>query len=291
MSGSTKQSQFNTVVSILTWCSRNYPETVSKKLRTSIGFFVRDKVKSRKYLNEGAVKSILSACYSDIEETERKMEFGRRLLSGDVVDEKQSDLAKLLRELLELGNGKIPTQKIIQKSKNSFARRVVEAGGLRYLNSLIMLSPTEMFPFYLAILIQTSGNPMAIRLLTRDCVQPHSFRNDLVLIRWIKPRSASEQKVDFPAGRQWSAPTLVSRLIQLNENIVKHTGQSDQKYLFLAYTTQQVRIPCFQMFHHLLSDFVERHRLEVDFDFKDLRRAGAQAHQNKSNSILRLRSA
>jgi hypothetical protein len=63
------------------------------------------------------------------------MEFGRRLLSGDVVDEKQSDLAKLLRELLELGNGKIPTQKIIQKSKNSFARRVVEAGGLRYLNS------------------------------------------------------------------------------------------------------------------------------------------------------------
>jgi integrase len=286
LSGSTKQSQFNVVVAVLVWCSRNHPETVSRKLRTSTGHFIRGPVKPRRFLEEGEVKNILSACYSDIEAIEKKMQLGRTLLSDGEIDEKHKGLAKLVRELLELGSGRIPTQPIINRSKNAFSRRVNEAGGLRYLNSLVMLSPTDMFPFYLAILIQTSGNPMAIHALNRDCVQPHSFRSDLVLVRWEKPRSASEQKVDFPVGREWSAASLVSRLMLLNANLIDFAERAEQQRLFLAYSHQQARVPCFQMFHHLLSDFISKHKIEADFDFKDLRRAGAKAHLNQTNSIF-----
>jgi hypothetical protein len=286
LAGSTKQSQFNIVAAVLTWCSRNYPETVSKKLRTNVGYFVRGKVKPREFLEEGSIKKILSACYSDIEAIEKKMELGRRMLAGEVKEPLELDVSSLIRELLELGGGRIPTQPVINRSKNAYSRRVIEAGGLRYLNSLIMLSPTDMFPFYLAILAQTSGNPMAIHSLNRDCVHPHSFRSDLVMVRWEKGRSASEQMVDFPAGREWSAASLIKRLARLNENLLLLAEPSAREKLFIAYSHQQARIPCFQMFHHLLKDFVMKHQLEVNFDFKDLRRAGANAHQKNGSSIF-----
>jgi len=207
-------------------------------------------------------------------------------LTGEVNSSEETQLAHLILELVALGGGKIPNQKIIGKSKNALARRVTEAGGLRYLNSIIMLAPADLFPFYLAILTQTSGNPMAIRTLTRDCVQPHSFRSDLTLVCWEKPRSGTEQKVDFPIGREWSAASLVSRISRLNENLVPLVERSARNSLFLAYSHHQARVPCFQMFHHLLGDFIARHQLGLDFDFKDLRRAGARAHQKTSGSIF-----
>ncbi|MDQ1924949.1 hypothetical protein [Massilia pseudoviolaceinigra] len=286
LAGATMQSQFNVILAVLTWCSRNYPDVVSKKLRTSAGLFVREKPKVRPHLEEHAIKSILAACYSDIEATKRKHEMGGRLLSGHCVDDSERELASLLQELLTIGSGTIPTQSIVNRSRNSLSRRVMDAGGLRHLNSIIMLSPVDMFPFYLAILIQTSGNPMAIRDLTRDCVRPHAFRQDLLLICWQKPRSGREQRVDFPAGREWSAPSLIAKLAALNENLVEHAEPSRQNHLFLAYSHHMARIPCFQMFHHLLVAFTDKHQLDFDFAFKDLRRAGAKAHQVKGGSVL-----
>lgn len=286
LSGATMQSQFNVMLAVLTWCSRNYPEVVSKKLRTPAGLFVREVPKSRPHLEEQAIKSILNACYTDIEEVERKLEMGARLLSGHCVDDSERDLRRLLQELLILGSGTIPTQPVVGRSKNSLARRVVDAGGLRHLNSIVMLSPVDMFPFYLAILIQTSGNPMAIRDLTRDCVRPHAFRQDLLWICWEKPRSGREQRVDFPAGREWSAPSVIAKLAALNKNLVEHAEPSRQNHLFLAYSHHTARVPCFQMFHHLLAAFTDKHQLKADFDFKDLRRAGAKAHQVKGGSVF-----
>lgn len=286
ISGTTMQSQFNVVLAVLTWCSRNYPEVVSKNLRTPAGLFVREVPKARPHIEEQAIKSILDACYSDIAAVERKLEISGRLLSGQCADESERDLGCLLQELLILGSGTIPNQSIVNRSKNSLSRRVMDAGGLRQLNAMVMLSPVDMFPFYLAILIQTSGNPMAIRNLTRDCVRPHAFRKDLLLVCWDKPRSGREQRVDFPAGREWSAPSLIAKLAALNNNLVKRAESSCQNKLFLAYSHHTARVPCFQMFHLLLASFTSNHQLKVDFNFKDLRRAGAKAHQVKGGSVF-----
>lgn len=285
LSDSTRQSQFNVVLALLSWCSRNYPEAVSRKLRTSVTAFKRDAPATRRFLEADSVKILLKACYSDIEKIEEKLKLGKQLTVQNPPKDENYDLAVLVQQLLKLGDGRIPTQAKIHRSKNAFARRVVEAGGLRYINSLLMLSPTDMFPFFLAILIQTSGNPMAIRELRRDCVRPHPVREDLEVLFWDKPRSKKEQRVDFPKGRHWSAASLVRRLANINEQLTPMAEPGSSTSLFLAHAARVVRVPCIQMLHHLLSDFVRRHAINFAFDFKDLRRAGAKAHQTASSSL------
>ncbi|KHA77320.1 hypothetical protein NC77_18630 [Janthinobacterium lividum] len=239
--------------------------------------------KARKFVEADSLKIILKACYSDIERVEAKLKLGKQLTTaGNGGDQ---ELAALIQQLLVLGDGRIPTQAKVHRSKNAFARRVLDAGGLRYINSLVMLSPTDMFPFFLAILIQTSGNPMAIRELTRNCIRPHVIRTDLELLWWDKRRSNKEQRADFPKGRHWSAPSLVRRLADINEYLVPMAEPAMKNFLFLAYAARTVRVPCVQMLHHLLKDFVERHSISFEFDFKDLRRAGAKAHQTASASL------
>ena len=43
-------------------------------------------------------------------------------------------------------------------------------------------------------------------------------------------------------------------------------------------------VPCFQHMHILLDEFIKRHKLPA-FDFKDLRSAGARAHERAAKSI------
>lgn len=287
--GSTAQSVLNIVLRLLTWCSRNAKGVIDARSKLVVRGFVRSPPKQKRALDEQAIKRILAACYSDIDRVEADLAFGARLTKGTPTDDERP-LAELLRELLSLGSGLLPTQKTINRSGKSYARRVDDAGGLRRLTRLLWITPESMLPYYLAVQIQTGGNPMAIAEISRDCVAPHPLRADLERLIWLKRRANREQRCEFPAGRDWSAPSLIRRICRLNSALIQHCSDTHQDKAFICLKANRVAsVPCFQMFHHLLDAFIQRHDLPP-FDFHEARKVSAAAHHRATRSMEAARS-
>jgi hypothetical protein len=59
------------------------------------------------------------------------MEFGRRIIAGVESDKEEVGIGQLIRELIKLGKGKSYSTSN-WKIQKSLARRVADAGGLRY---------------------------------------------------------------------------------------------------------------------------------------------------------------
>jgi hypothetical protein len=286
-------SNLNKVVSLLEYCERNSPHLLSKAMRFNFEPFEVDvaetyPIKDRNNLSEDDVKSILRCCYQDIENTERRLEVGKRLRDGtangeDGFDEKT---LSIIRDLLVLGNGFLPTMNVILAAKKCLKRRVVEAGGVEKISRLLYPCCEDMLPFYLAVLIQTSGNPWSISAMTRDCIKPHPLRDDLERVAWKKPRARKEQWVDMPIGRSWSAANIVRRLCFLNECILPRCIARDQDKVFLAFrcTCGPLRQISASGLHLMKRQFEKRHDL-TSFSFVAIRRAGARAHHGASGSI------
>lgn len=286
LSASTAQSALNIVTAALGWCSRNVPGMLSPNTRLVVQGFVRSPPVVRKALTLEEMKAILAACYSEIEKVEARLAVGRRVLTRHPADADERKLTDLVSRLLDLGQGDLPRLNDIYNSRLGLGPRVRELGGTRALLRNLWLTPDGLFPFFLAILAQTSGNPYAVLSLGRDCVWPHPLREDLERIVWLKLRSHSEQRGEFPKGKKWSAPELCRRLATLNEGLIEHTSPDERNRLFICKkTARDVGVMKFQMLHILLDLFIERHRLPK-FDLKDLRRGGAAAHHHEAGSIV-----
>jgi hypothetical protein len=176
---------------------------------------------------------------------------------------------------------------VVNRSGNAFARRIEDFGGHRTLTKLLWLSSEAMFPFYLAVLVQTSGNPDAIKELTRSCIVPHPLRSDLERLVWFKQRSSSEQRADFPAGRAWSAPSLVRRLCLLNECLLPWCEQPrlrDRVFICYNGVHRTTSIPSPSTFQDALINFIARNRLPA-FQLKDIRSSGAVEHHLAAGTV------
>jgi hypothetical protein len=149
---------------------------------------------------------------------------------------------------------------------------VAACGGLQYIRSLVYLTTGDVFPFYMAVVTQTGGNPMAIRLLELRCIEPHPLRSDLEFLCWDKKRAKSEQRQDFPIGKRWSAPNIVRRLLKLNESIRLDARSSMKSMVFLArgLRRDEPEVPSVQSFHNYLAAFLDRYKIQ-EFDFEDMR--------------------
>ncbi|MBU7440903.1 hypothetical protein [Paraburkholderia fungorum] len=287
LGGSTSQSHQNTAFTILRWCRRNASEIISDSTYIGSASFYRNEPKKKSSVDGDTIRLLLTRCYEEIEKIELRLEFGKRLISGDYEQtDKNRLLASTLIDLIRIGKGSIPGQKIIYHSKLALAARVNACGGLQYIKSLMYLMTGDVFPFYLAIVTQTGGNPMAIRLMGVDCIKPHPLRDDLELLCWIKERAKSEQRQDFPIGKAWSAPNIVRRLLKLNSNLRLEGRFNVRDRLFLArgMRRDEPLIPSVQSLHNYLNDFIARHELK-NFDFDNMRITVATALHKKTTSI------
>ena len=285
--GSTAQSHQNTVFTILRWCRRNTPEVISQNSYIGGHGFARNEPKKRDSVDEDSVKIVLARCYEEIEKIEARLEFGRRLVKGNYEESEENNvLSRTLIDLLRIGKGRIPNQRVIGNSKLSLARRVAACGGLQYIRSLVYLTTGDVFPFYMAVVTQTGGNPMAIRLLELRCIEPHPLRSDLEFLCWDKKRAKSEQRQDFPVGKRWSAPNIVRRLLKLNENIRLDARSSMKSMVFLArgLRRDEPEIPSVQSFHNYLAAFIDRYKIQ-EFDFEDMRTTVARVLHGDSHDI------
>jgi hypothetical protein len=287
LSGSTMQSTQNTVFSVLRWCSRNAFDVVQQKTSFAVPPFARGEPRAREALSMNTAMTVLDICYSKIEIIEARILKGQALLSdkGDHSPE-DAEIAKTLRDLLLLGNGRIPGQRVVVRAKQSLARRVVDCGGLGTLKSLICVTTSDIFPFYLSVIVQTGGNPMAIRRAEVDCITTHPLRSDIEYLNWEKGRGSRVQRVDFPVGKKWAAPNIIRRLLTMNSGLRPYARASDRNSVFLSLglRTDQPTVPSVQSLHNYLFEFIEENGLP-DFDFGDWRLTSARLHHEASGSI------
>ncbi|WP_083664441.1 hypothetical protein [Herminiimonas arsenitoxidans] len=272
------------VTSLLAWCRRNVPGILHKETGFIVPRIFVPLPMKQKTIDGDALKNILSACYAEIEVVEANIAFGKRLFAGEVRDSDERRKASYLLQLLDQGCGDIPEYAVCRKNRKNI-RLVDEFGGIVKLNKLLWLSSECVFPFYLAILIQTSGNPEAILRLEQDCISPHPLRNDLENLKWEKGRSRKEQRVDFPTGKKWSSPSIIRLLMELTASSRLRCAEWEQKYLFLT----RCRGGTFGRFglsnlNLQLHSFIKRNQLP-QFTLRSLRASGAVAHHRAGGSM------
>lgn len=282
LNDSTRQSHFNDVRRILLWISRNENEILHKATVFEVPSFERSNAVLSTVLDRQEVQALLKACYSEIDTVAARMSEGSRLMAGQGLTSLELERQILIRQLLQEGDGRLALQS--ELAGKVAIRLVNRHGGLTKLWRLIAPSAEDVFPYYLAILAQCSGNPMAIRNLTRECLRMHPLREDRCALVWMKERANKEQIADFSLKRARSAPHLVKQLSSFNEILCGHASVSDRDKLFLAVCNSRPAVPCMQSMHNMLDKFISRHNLK-SFDFKQLRKTGAVLHLEAANDI------
>ncbi|MGO4761343.1 hypothetical protein AB4120_02285 [Cupriavidus sp. 2KB_3] len=234
------------------------------------------------------VKRILTACYQEIEQAEYRIGLGCHLRVFHGPPNPRSLLERTFRSILSFGRDGTAGQVYLLANKGGSALKLASKfGGLSEVDSYLRLKIDQMFPFYLAILVQTGANPMALLQARCDCVQPHPIREDLERLIWAKPRAGREQFADFPCQKTWSAPNLVRRLAQLNEPLRSMCRPEEANALFVASSRRQslvAAVVSWQSLHNQLNAFVQRHGLD-SFSFSNFRATVARAHHLASQSI------
>ncbi|WP_258897500.1 site-specific integrase [Burkholderia glumae] len=273
LKGSTAQSLQNIVVGLLAWCARNAQDAVSADLYAKVISFRRDDPTERRQLDSETVRAVLAACYERITQIQSRLEFGTALIDGTFEDTAENRaLAATLLDVLKLGRGQIPTQREVGCAGQNLARRVREVGGLPYLRELGCITVSDIFPFYLSVIVQTGGNPLSIRELQIDCIERHPLRDDLEVLGWEKKRAHHEQRQDFSVGKTWSAPNIIRKIIALNQQMRETCRASQKRYVFIACGKRrnEALLISVQSLHNYLKKFLQEHSFP-DFDFEDFR--------------------
>jgi hypothetical protein len=282
--GTIAQNYLSSVTNLLRWCHRNVPNVLTKGTSFDVPIIRYSNVVRGTPIEEESLKKILRACYEEIECAEERFARGQgiRALDGEPSD--SSEQAKI-RELLAVGKGELPLRSELVRIDYSLYGNTLPLGGLRGISERLWLSPTSLFPFYLAILIQASGNPEAVAFMDRSCVIDHPLRSDLEWLSWRKPRSAKEQRIEFPRGRPWSATNIARRLMALNDELVPFAKSPFQNSLFICriHHDRSVAVP-WNLMDRDLKAFIKRHNLP-NFQLKQIRRAGANLHHVAAGSI------
>ncbi|MDN4056004.1 hypothetical protein QPK32_23335 [Massilia sp. YIM B02763] len=275
----SKQSDMIIVRALIHWCARNVQDILDGPLAIESRNFFRQQPVIGPSLSEHDSRLVMNAALVEIEEVATRIRVGREELN-----EQATQRAKLIARLLEIGEGRIPVERIVATSKESLARRMRDEGGLKLLCRMIFPVPRDLLPFYVAIQFQLAGNPQAIAKLRRDCIEVNELREDREWVIWDKPRGAKAQRADFPAGKATSAPSLIRRLSELTQPLTS-LNEATKDFVFLAYDRGRVAVPSLQTWHNSLLDFRHRHNLP-EFTFAQLRRTSAVLHHQAAGSIL-----
>lgn len=280
---STSQSVLNIVRSLLAYAARNNTGGVPKEIDQGVIGFRREEPSFGNVVTTEARAKILAACRAEIEATEKLMMKGQAAIAVARAGG-ETALGEMLISISEVGKGRYVKKEELRQAVPGLVQRM-QAVGFREVYAHLYISLERIFPFYLAIVAETGGNPDAIHQVKRDCFIPHPTNPNLVLFVWEKKRAHAEQYAGYSAKREWSAAGLVKKLLSLNESLVAQAKPGDRDRLFIGMTSMAgVGLSCTQLLHLQLADFIQRHGLEK-FTFRDLRRSIAEEEYLKHGDI------
>ena len=247
--------------SLIDWTKRHAPERLPSRIDFPYNPWPNRSPTPRPKLGEAVLKSILQAAYEEIDEAWERFEAGQRILSHrGAVDGVHPETCRFVRVIARAGGGITPAVKAVGIGPSTLNRR----GGLRLLASYLHLTHEYLPAFYLALTIQTAGNPDAIRRLGRDCQSPHPLDEHRVMIDWGKPRAGVKvkraQRRSFDRRRPYAAPNLVDRLIAMTAPLAAHARSQERDRLFLLKSekTGAVGVVPMGTLHKGVKRFIDR---------------------------------
>jgi hypothetical protein len=136
--------------------------------------------------------------------------------------------------------------------------------GLRHLGGYLHLTGETVVAFFIALSIQTAGNPDALRLMTRDCQVAHPLDENRIIVEWAKPRAGAKvkraQRRSFDRRRRHAAPNLIDRLLAMTAPLVSRSARQDRNRLFLVKSEKKdaVTLIVEATLSHALKSFIKR---------------------------------
>jgi site-specific recombinase XerC len=230
----TRVSAYTGVSTLLRWLQRCRPGLLPRIDFPRIAFPGQRQASRRiAPLAVQTLRAILKSCEEDITALRALREQGAQALAlaraarpGEV-----RTLGEVLLHVEEHHGGIMPSVLSLEGELN---RTVTDAlGGYRVIEPCLYPSPESIYPYYLAILIQAAGNPMAIAHLGIDCLQRIPLLDDRELIVWAKGRSGRLQRRSFRTADPFGPPALVRELVQWTQRLRPHLPPAYRTRLFV----------------------------------------------------------
>lgn len=185
-------------------------------------------------LSGSQLKAILRSCYEEIDDAWALFEEGQRLLAAPAKSDDPDGFETMLREFHRLGHGVMPWRRAMT---DRLGRRLHLHGGHDRFERHLHATPDCLAPFFIAIAIQTAGNAEALRLIDRDCIEPHPLIEHRTMIDWQKGRAGHlvkrAQRRSFDRRRRYAVPNLIDKLLEMTAPLAARAAASERDRLFL----------------------------------------------------------
>ncbi len=268
----SKGSRANVLMQLrqmIDWTKRRHPSRLPERIDFPWRVWPNRNADTRPRLGGGDLKAILRACYEDIDEAWDRFETGRNILATNgPIDGVDPELCELIRALAGVDQGLVPSRALAIRSGVNISA-VNRHGGLRHLGGYLHLTGETVAAFFIALAIQTAGNPDALRLATRDCQVAHPFDEHRIIIEWAKPRAGAKvkraQRRSFDRRRRYAAPNLIDRLLAMTAPLVARASRQDRNRLLLVKSEKKnaVTLIAEGTLSHALKPFIKRSNARI----------------------------
>ena len=234
---SLRNSRYHHVKALLEWVARRHPTGLAHRLTFPKNPFPgrhAAPAEDPPRLTGTQIKSILRGCYEEIdagwavfEKGQRVLAEGRDLALGRAPDGR-------LGLIRAGGSGRILSDEALQRVFGADAGAPRDRPAFaRYLH----LTSDVLAPLFVALAIQTAANPDALRLIDRDCTEPHPLLDHRVVIDWAKGRAGRNlkhaQRRSFDSRRPYAAPNLIAKAAAMSAPLAVFAPPSERDRLFL----------------------------------------------------------
>ena len=268
----SKGSRANVLMQLrqmIDWTKRRHPSRLPERIDFPWRVWPNRNTDTRPRLGGGDLKAILRACYEDIDEAWDRFETGRKILATNgPVDGVDPELCELIRALASVDEGLVPSRALAIRSGVNISA-VNRHGGLRHLGGYLHLTGETVAAFFIALAIQTAGNPDALRLATRDCQVAHPFDEHRIIVEWAKPRAGAKvkraQRRSFDRRRRYAAPNLIDRLLAMTAPLAARASRQDRNRLLLVKSEKKntVTLVANGTLSHALKPFIKRSNARI----------------------------
>ncbi|BCH19560.1 hypothetical protein [Mesorhizobium sp. L-2-11] len=268
----SKGSRANVLMQLrqmIDWTKRRHPSRLPSRIDFPWRVWPNRSADPRARLGGDDLKAILRACYEEIDEAWDRFEAGRTILAtSGPVDGVDPELCDMVRALARVNDGVLPSRTLALRSQVSISA-VNRHGGLRHLGGYLHLTGETVVAFFIAIAIQTAGNPDALRMMARDCQVAHPLDEHRVIVEWAKPRAGAKvkraQRRSFDCRRRHAAPNLIDRLLAMTAPLVSRSSRQDRNRLFLVKSEKKdaVTLIAEATLSHALKPFIKRSNARI----------------------------
>ena len=254
---------------MIDWTKRRHPARLPSRIDFPWRVWPNRTADTRPRLGGEHLKAILRACYEEIDEAWDRFEAGQTILAtSGPVDGVDPELCDLVRALARVNDGVLPSRTLAIRSQVNISA-VNRHGGLRHLGGYLHFTGETVVAFFIAIAIQTAGNPDALRLITRDCQVAHPLDEHRIIVEWAKPRAGAKvkraQRRSFDRRRRHAAPNLIDRLLAMTAPLVSRVSRQDRNRLFLLKSEKKdaVTLIAEATLSHALKPFIKRSNARI----------------------------